>query len=161
MPRVECEQCYHLGHNVDKYPFKKDINAIMEAKCGTNLYERQTIVNGHKIKGLLDAGSSCSVLRKSIVEKYKLPIAITPDNVLRNFAGQVTTSSQSAFCDIRGNAPESTPSWYRLSRIAILFTISFGRNFLEQEHVVIIKQGHKLILGQLPVINVNTRASLM
>jgi len=73
--------------------FKKDVNAVMEAKCLTNLYEKQIIVNGHKIKGLLDSGSSCSVLRKSIVEKYKLPTAVTSDNVLRGFAGQVATSN--------------------------------------------------------------------
>lgn len=63
MPRVECEQCRRLRHNVDKCPFKKDVNAMTEARCLTNLYERIISVNGHKIKGLLDSGSSCSLLR--------------------------------------------------------------------------------------------------
>lgn len=53
MPRVECKQCRRLGCSADKCPFKKDVNAVTEAMCVTNLYERIISVNGHKIKGLI------------------------------------------------------------------------------------------------------------
>jgi len=141
MPRVECEQCRRLGHNADKCPFKEDVNAVMEAKCLTNLYEKQIIVNGHKIKGL-DSGSSCSVLRKSIVEKYKLPTAITPDNVLRGFAGQVAMSNQSAPCDIRVMNASARVDAVVVPDSHLIYDIIVGRDFLEQEHIFTIKRGH-------------------
>ncbi|XP_011862927.1 PREDICTED: uncharacterized protein LOC105559328, partial [Vollenhovia emeryi] len=158
MPRIECEQCHRLGHNVEKCPSRKDVNAVMERKRSANLYERPVIVNGHKIDGLLDTGSSCSLIRKSVAERWNIPISITPDSVLRGFAGQVATSNQAAACNIRIMNATAQVDAVVVPDNQLVYDIIVGRDFLEQEHIVSIKRGNKLTLEQLPTLNTELEA---
>ncbi|XP_011861043.1 PREDICTED: uncharacterized protein K02A2.6-like [Vollenhovia emeryi] len=156
MPRIECEQCHRLGHNADKCASRKDVNAVTERKRSANLYERPVIVNGHKIDGLLDTGSSCSLLRKSVAERWNIPISITP--VLRGFAGQVATSNQAAACNIRVMNATAQVDAVVVPDNQLVYDIIVGRDFLEQEHIVSIKRGNKLTLEQLPTLDTELEA---
>jgi len=45
MPRIECERCKRLGHRAEKCPIKKDVNAVIETKSVSNVYEKAVAIN--------------------------------------------------------------------------------------------------------------------
>lgn len=164
MPRVECERYNRLGHRANKCTIKKDVNAVQRiGDMKSNLYERTIFVDGHKINGLIDSGSGRILLRVSVVEKYKMVIAITSDNVLRGFAGQSTTSNRSVSCRIKIMDASAQVNTIVVPDEYLSYDILVGRDFLEKEDIVTIKRGKNLIFKQLPamddknknIINVN------
>lgn len=153
MPRIECENCNRLGHRAEKCPMKKDVNTVKKVRGTSNLYERYIFVNGHKIQGLIDTGSSCTLLRISVAEKYNRVISVASDNVLRGFAGQVTTSNRSTPCNIRIMDATARVNAIIVPDDHLIYDVIVGRDFLEQEHIVTIKRGNRLIFKQLTAIN--------
>lgn len=160
-PRIECEQCKRLGHRGDKCPFKKDVNAIKESGGTSNLYERIIRVNGHKIKGLIDTGSAWTLLRTSIIDKYDMPIQITPDVLLRGFAGQAVTSNRSTLCDIRNMDATAGVKAVVVPDSHLMYDVVIGRDFLEQEYIVVNKQGNELLFKQVFAVNDKIENALM
>lgn len=53
---------------------KKDVNTVNEIGGSSNSYERTVVINGHKIKGLIDTGSDCMLIRASVVAKYYMTV---------------------------------------------------------------------------------------
>jgi len=90
-PRAECEQCKRKGHLTIVCPQRKSVNAVRDVEFASNLYERTMSVSGHKIKGLIDTESSCTLLRTSVAEKSNMTVVSVP-NVIQGFAGQSATS---------------------------------------------------------------------
>lgn len=113
---------------------------MTETKCSTNLYNRPIIVNGHKIEGLIDIRSSCSLLRRSIAERYKMPISVTSDKVLRGFSAEIT-SNQSTQYEIKIMNATARVNAIVVPDSHLVYDIMVGRDFLDQKHIVIIKQG--------------------
>lgn len=159
-PRIECEQCRRLGHRGDKCPFKKDVNAVKGSKCISNLYERAIWINDHKVKGLIDTGSACTLLRVSIVEKYNMAVQTISDVILRGFAGQAVTSSKSTLCDIRIMEATARVKAVVVSDSHLIYDAVIGRDFLEQKHIIVIKRRNELLFRQIPTVNNNVENSL-
>lgn len=116
-------------------------------------YEQPIFINGHKIHGLIDTGSSCTLLRASVVRKYNMVVSVISDSVLRGFAGQMTTSNQSVPCEVK-----IMDATVQVNALVVLdnhltYDVIVGRDFLEQNDVVVIKRGNNLIIKQLPAIN--------
>lgn len=133
---------------------KKDVNAVGKVNGASNLYERSIIINGRKVKGLIDTGSACTLIRTSVVEKYSMAVTITSDSVLRGFAGQMITSNRSTRCEIRVMDAVARVDAIVVSDNHLIYDVIVGRDFLEQEHIITVKKGNKLTFKQLPAINV-------
>lgn len=153
MLRVECEQCSRLGHRAEKCPLKGEVNVIKETGTASNLYEISITLNGHKIWGLIDSGSSCTLVRASIAKKYNLNISSTPKKILRGFAGQLSASSQSANCEIKIMNATATINALIVPDDHLMHDVMIGHDFLEQEHITIIKRKNNLIFEQLTAMN--------
>lgn len=152
-PHIECERCNRLGHRAEKYPLKKDINTVKEINTVSNLYERPIIINGHKITGLIDTGNGCTLVRISVAAKYNMIVASTSKNVLRGFAGQITTSNRSTHCEIKIMGATARVDAIVVPDNHLMCNVIVGRDFLEQEHIITIKKGNKLIFKQLTPVN--------
>ncbi|XP_011860091.1 PREDICTED: uncharacterized protein LOC105557453 [Vollenhovia emeryi] len=153
MPRIECERCNRLGHQTEKCPLKTDVNIVEKIANGRNSYGRLVVVNGHKLRGLVDTGSGCTLIRAAVAEKYDMAITITSDNVLRGFAGQIATSNRSMRCEVRIMDAVAQVNVVIVSDNYFIYDVIVGRDFLEQEHIVVIKRGKALIFKQLPAID--------
>lgn len=129
------------------------MNTIKEmSNAKSNLYERAIFVNGHKVNGLIDTGSGCTLLQVSVVEKYKLTVSVTSDKMLRGFAGQIATSNRSVSCEIRIMDATARVDAVVISNSHLIYDIIVGRDFLEQEDIVTIKRGNDLVFKRLPAI---------
>jgi len=65
--------------------------------------------------------------------------------ILRGFAGQATISDKSMRCNVR--IMETTRVWTLLYiPDHLIYDLVVGRDFLEQEHVILVKRGKELIL---------------
>lgn len=84
-----------------KCPQKKDVSSIKNIGSALNLFERTLTVNGHKVKGLIDSGSGCTLLRNSIAVKYNMDIETSPSVILQGFAGQTVASERSTSCNVK------------------------------------------------------------
>lgn len=151
MPRVEYDRCNPLGHRADKCIIKKDVNAVNGSDAKPNLYERSVLINGHKIPGLIDTGSSCTLLRASVVKTYNIVASVTSDNVLRGFAGQSTTSNRLAPCEVKIMDTKAQVNAHVVPDNHLTYDV--GRDFLAQDDIVVIKRGKDLIFKQLPAMN--------
>lgn len=152
MSRMECEQCKRLGHRIEQCLSKKNINTVEKNSDTPSLYEKPIFVNGHKINGLIDSGSGCIILRTSIAKKYNMAIMETPISVLRGLAGQITMSNLSTRCVIKIMDVAARVNAIVVPDSHLFHDILVGRDFHEQEHIVTIKRGNKLLFKQLPMI---------
>lgn len=133
-------------------PFKKNVNAVNKMSDTSYLYEKLIIVNGHKTKALIDTESSCTLVRTSVVEKHSMIVSVTSDHVLKDFAGQSVISNRSTACEIK-----IMNTVVRVNAIVVpdnylTYDVIVGRDFLEQEHIMIVKRGKELMFKQLPAI---------
>lgn len=133
-------------------PQRKNINIIVTSEVTPNSYERALSLNGHKIKGLIDMGSGYTLLRTSVAEKFNVAILSAPNVVLRGFAGQTATSNQSAVCDIQIMNARTRVKAILVPDEYLVHDIVVGRDFIEQEHIIVIKCGKDLLFKQLPAI---------
>lgn len=149
-PRAECEKCTRKGHITAMCPQGKDVNAVKSMESASNPYERTMFVNGQRIRGLIDTGSSCTLIRTSIAERYDMTVSLVPSVVLRGFAGQVTTSDRSTLCEIRIMNARAQVNAILVPDECLVYDVIVGRDFIGQEHIVMIKRGSALSLKQLP-----------
>ena len=63
-PRAEGEHCKRKGHTTAICPRKKNINTVKATNTARNSYERMMSVNDYQLKGLIDTGSSRTLMRK-------------------------------------------------------------------------------------------------
>lgn len=100
-PRAECERCKRTGHLTAKCPQREKVNIVNNVESVSNLFERTLTVNRYKMKGLIDTGSGCTLIRNSVAEKYDMAILPRPSVTLQEFAGQTVTSERSTDCIVR------------------------------------------------------------
>lgn len=153
MPRIECERCNRLGHRADKCPMKKDVNAVIEIRSASNTYERPVVINGHKVQGLIDTGSGCTLIRESVVTKYGMAVITTSNRILQGFAGQAAISNRSTHCKVRVMDAAAKVDAIIVPDNYLVYDLIVGRDFLEQEHIIMIKHGNKVTFKQLPAIS--------
>lgn len=65
------------------------------------MYERSVQFNGHTMKGLIDSGSSCTLLRASVANRYKLLVTVVANTILRGFASQLSSSCKTTAIDVQ------------------------------------------------------------
>ncbi|XP_011883872.1 PREDICTED: uncharacterized protein LOC105571014 [Vollenhovia emeryi] len=154
MPRIECEQCNRLGHRAEKCPIKKkDVIAVTETGSASSAYERPVTINGHKVQGLIDTGSGCTLVRKSVILKYEMATITTSNRILQGFAGCAAISNRATRCEIRVMDAVAQVDAIIVPDDCLVYDLIVGRDFLEQEYIVMIKHGNKATLKQLPVIS--------
>lgn len=110
---------------------KKDVNTVNETSSASNSYERSIIVNGHKVKGLIDTGSGCTLIRATVVARYSMTVRITSNRILKGFAGQVATSNQTTRCEIRVMDAVARVDAIVIQDDHLMYDIIVGRDFLE------------------------------
>ncbi|RLU25339.1 hypothetical protein DMN91_001495 [Ooceraea biroi] len=152
-PRVECDKCKRLGHCNDKCPFKKDVNTVEKSNHTTSMYVVTVHVNGHKVKGLIDTGSACTLLQASVVNKYNINVHTTAELVLKGFARQTVASNKTTSCEIRIMEAVACVKAVVMPDDLLIYDVVIGRDFLEQEHVVVIKKKNELLLKQVATVD--------
>lgn len=131
------------------------MNAVIETKGVTNAYEKPIAINEHKVQGLIDTGSGCTLVRESVATRYDVTITITADRILLGFTGQAVISNRSTRCEVRIINAIAQVDAIVVPDDRLVYDLIVGRDFLEQEHIIMIKHRNKVTFEQLPAISGN------
>lgn len=88
-PRIECKNCRRLGHTDDKCPFSKHVNEAVVvgepvvSKTSNHMFIHTAYINEEKTSCLVDTGSSNTLIRSSVVEKFNLLVSRGANLTLR------------------------------------------------------------------------------
>lgn len=105
--------------------------------------------------GLIDTGSGCTLLKASVADKYNIAASLVSNMKLRGFADQTVVYNKTTTIEIKIMDASATVNVIIVSDDHINYDIIIGRDFLDQEQVLTITQGKKLIIKQVPVSDVS------
>ncbi|KAK2578390.1 hypothetical protein KPH14_011876 [Odynerus spinipes] len=148
--RVICTKCKRIGHTSEKCATTKEVNEVRFAPDNSaNLFERVVIVNGHKVKGLIDTGSAGTIIRAMIIKKFNLTTTTTTAAVLKGFAGQTITTDIMTRVTIRVMEAMAVVNALVVPDKCLPHEVIVGRDFLSQEHIIVIKRGKEITFKQV------------
>ena len=145
-PRVQCTGCRRLGHESDRCPSTKNacvVAAPSDPKL--NIYEQTVYINDHKINGLIDTASVCTILRSSLVTRFELSTRTTTTVALRGFSGHLVHTDKIAHIKLRVQDVTADVDALVVPNEYLTRDIIVGRDFLDQDHIVMIKKQHQLL----------------
>lgn len=147
-PRIElrCHRCKKLGHRAQECQ-QKEVNTLQFSQSSSNIYQVNIRVNGRKVGSLIDTGSARTLLHSSVAERLLLKIKTVEDLVFRGFAGRSVILNQIAPITVRIQNVIADVDSVIIPDEYTTYDIILGRDFLQQNHVIMIKRGKQLIFN--------------
>ena len=160
LSQVRCFNCGTIGHysrDCTKPRVQKEVKVIQASRYVPHLYELSIHVNGRKIDhSLVDTGSACTVIHSSLARGIGLVIKTTEGALLRGFAGQTVSIDKIARVTIKIQGVIADVNSYIVPDECTAYRVIVGRDFLLQEHVVMVKRGQRLTFNEIPSIEYTT-----
>lgn len=106
-------------------------------------------VNGHKIgvESLVDTGSTCTVIHSSIIKRLAIETETVEDTIFRGFAGRPVLINQIAPVTIKVQNVAADVNSFVITDEYTAYDAILGRDFLQQEHVVMLKRRNQFIFN--------------
>ncbi|CAK9796589.1 Transposon Ty3-I Gag-Pol polyprotein [Anthophora quadrimaculata] len=144
-PKVECSLCKRLGHRPE-YCRQKEVNIIQNPIRNSmlNIYQIYIRVNGHKVESLIDTGSACTIVHSSVAKKFFINTKKVDGTIFRGFAGQSVVISQIASITVKVQNVAAKVDSFIIPDEYTAYDVILGRDFLQQDHVVMLKRGNRL-----------------
>lgn len=155
---LKCYKCGVEGHfarECYKYHDKNikkgsnEINEVEEQRNpADNIYMCDLKINGQRVKGLIDTGSVCTLVRSTLVKRLDLTVFKEEERMLRGFAGGALIVSDYVKVEIKAKEAVATINAVVVPEMHLIYECVVGRDFLDQEHVILIKKGGELLIRQ-------------
>lgn len=114
-----------------------------------NMYVCSVRANGHKVKALIDTGSVCTLVQPSLVNKLAVATYTMNERILRGFAGGALIVSECVKIELQVKEATASVDAVVVPDLHLEYECVVGRDFIDQEHVVMIKKHGKLIIKQV------------
>lgn len=157
--RLQCMLCKRLGHSAaqcQKKKNKQSINEITSGENKENMFNKTALINGHKIKCLLDSGSECSVMRISVARRIHLDVQNKNVTVLKCFMGYMVSSNLKVRVCLTIEEARVDVTLIILEDHLLKHDLIVGRDFMTNENVIMVKNKNKLSLRSLPPLNIDS-----
>ncbi|CAK9814127.1 Pro-Pol polyprotein [Anthophora plagiata] len=143
--KAQCGLCKKLGHRQENCR-QKEVNIIRNPirNSTLNIYQIYIRINGHKVESLIDTGSACTIVHSSVVKKFLINTKNVDDTTFRGFAGQSVVISQIATITVKVQNVAAKVDSFIIPDEYTAYDVILGRDFLQQDHVVMLKRGNRL-----------------
>lgn len=145
-PKLKCTLCGKLGHVREQCTrdSRSAKDKAIVAACDRptkpeSLFIKTARINGHKMKCLIDTGSTCTLLRYSIAKMLNMDIVDGKPKLLRSFNGLILSTTNSAKINITVEGVNATVIVLILDDDRLSHELIIGTDFINQEHVIMLK----------------------
>jgi hypothetical protein len=157
-PKIECFYCKRLGHFQNKCPFKtskpkakREINEIAKdsEKC-KNPFVMPAVLNGKKVKCLVDTGSSTTIIRQCVAKTLGLSVREDIGRpVLRGFSGNRVASTGTVNIHVRVGEASARLRVVVVNDDQLMHDCIIGADFLNLPDVLLVKVEDKVSVRYL------------
>ena len=120
----------------------------MEKDKIANPYVMPVVLNGKKFKCLVDTGSACTIIRKSVATKLEV-VPKQEHTLLRSFDGSYVASTGDVELEVRVGQPQAVIRGTVVDDEKLLHDCIIGRDFLDLPYVMLVKIGTKVHVTRL------------
>jgi hypothetical protein len=152
---LKCLNCQGLGHTKDKCPKKqsegqKQVNAVSSSMANKITFEKPVLVNDtYALSGLVDSGSTCSIIRKSAAAVCQLqPTETTTE--LYGFGSEGVGTKTLGKCNVKVEVDGIIliVPLYATNDASLSHDLLIGNSFLDHKEVAFVKLGDKFHIGK-------------
>ena len=154
--KTKCARCkrWHVGSECPTPLIKGSVALLTDCNANPNMYVKTAKLNDECVECLIDSGSFATLIKDRLVKRLGL-IPETGKNVsFRGLDGIRHTNDQ--WCNVRIRIMEATaevnalvvPDSLYMSRDLLI-----GRDYIDQDHIVLIKKFKTLTIKQLNPMN--------
>ncbi|XP_076758417.1 uncharacterized protein LOC143427834 [Xylocopa sonorina] len=146
-PKIQCAECHKFGHRREDCS-RNEVN-VTQYIHNSNIFQMYIRVNGHKVESLVDTGSACMLIHASIIQKLVIKTELVDDTVLKGFTGQSVIINRIAPITVKIQNVVANVNSFVIPDQCMMHNAILGRDFLQQEHVLMLKRGNRLTFSDL------------
>jgi hypothetical protein len=117
-----------------------------------HMFIKIACINGHKFRCLVDTGSAKTLIKTSAAKRFRLDVNFSQENILRGFTGNTLFSNQTAYLTIKLTEVSGVVNAIIVDDHYLSEELLIGRDFIEQPHILMIKQNNTVIFRNLPTL---------
>lgn len=154
---VACKICKKHSHLEKDCRFKKQINMLEQHSI--NLFYKDVFVNNNKYCALIDTGSECSLIRKSVVDKLSNCVKTKKcRQFVKSISGETIAISSELNCKVKIDLIDVEEKFLIVPDQICPCDVLIGNSLIKRPDIAMVKQGYEIKLfenpkGIFPVVN--------